>query len=232
VFVLMGALGMITKRLHFLTNVFVLPLRNPLIVARALGTASVLCGEGRIELGVGVGHLRDEFLAADADFDSRGPRTDEAIEILRAVLRPGAVSHHGKFWNFGPIYMHPAPAGPPPIFIGGESKPALRRAALLGDGHTTVGGSMEHTEGLIKHLNALRKELNPDAAPLAYAAQCPDASTPDDFRRLADLGVSIIRIGPWQGGAGYAPPPLADRLDGMARFQETVISKLGDLIAT
>jgi alkanesulfonate monooxygenase SsuD/methylene tetrahydromethanopterin reductase-like flavin-dependent oxidoreductase (luciferase family) len=98
-----------------------------------MGTAAVLA-EGRVELGVGVGDLRDEFDALGVDFHSRGRRTDESIEALRSLLRSGPVSHHGPFWDIGPIYLHPAPQRPVPILIGGESKAALQRAARLGDG--------------------------------------------------------------------------------------------------
>jgi probable F420-dependent oxidoreductase len=170
VWVLFGALSAVTSRLHFMPTVYILPLRHPLVVARAMGTAAVLAN-GRIELGVGVGHLKNEFDALGVDFATRGRRTDEAIVALRSLLSSGPVAHHGEFWQIEPIYLHPAPARPIPIFVGGESNAALERTARLADGYISIPHTLEDLETLMHELRRLRAALAPELAPLGFVNQ-------------------------------------------------------------
>ena len=121
-----------TTTLKIGSGVLVLPLRSPFVTARAVASAQLLSG-GRILLGVGTGWLREEFDAVGEDFDGRGRRTDEAIGILRRLWSGEVVEHDGESYSFGPVQFVPA-VDPPPVVVGGTSKPALRRAARLGDG--------------------------------------------------------------------------------------------------
>ena len=128
-----AAMAAATTRLHFSTLVFVLPLRNPLEVAKTLGTLSLLSG-GRVALGCGAGWIREEFEQLGVDFSTRGKRFDEMIAVMRALWRGGMVEHHGRFFDFGRIQMSPAPRAPVPIYVGGLSdagaaprRPARRR---------------------------------------------------------------------------------------------------------
>lgn len=221
VWVLIGALGALTTTLHIRTNVYILPLRHPLAVARAAGTAAVMTGN-RFELGVGVGHLRDEYDAVGVDFHARGRRANEAITALRSLLRPGPVSHHGELWDIPPIYLHPAPGQPVPIFVGGESKAALERTARLADGYVSVPHTPDDLEQLMTELRKLRTDLAPDLPPLRFHVDCSDpGATADDFRRLADLGAEVVKV-------DYRHLPeasLQERLDLMEQFANSVISK-------
>jgi hypothetical protein len=106
---MIGTLGALTTTIRIRTNVLVLPLRHPVAVAKAVGTAAVATG-GRVELGVGGGHLKDEFDVLGADFGTRGRPTDEAIRALRSLLQPRPVSYAGQFWDIPPIYLHADPA--------------------------------------------------------------------------------------------------------------------------
>jgi probable F420-dependent oxidoreductase len=223
VWVLIGALGAITTTLHFRTNVYILSLRHPLIAAKAMGTAAVLA-EGRVELGVGVGHLRDEFDALGVDFHARGRLTDESIVALRSLLRAGPVSHHGTFWDIDDIYLHPAPVQPVPVFIGGESKAALERAARLGDGYVSVPHTFEELELLMGELRRLRTALAPELPPLRFHVHCPELQTPDDFRRLADAGAEAVNVAFWR--QAREPFPWEERVQRMHEFSSSVIAKM------
>jgi probable F420-dependent oxidoreductase len=221
--VLMGALGAVTTSLHFRTNVYILPLRNPLIVARAIGTAAAMA-EGRVELGVGVGHLKDEFDALGVDFRTRGRRTDEAIVAFRSFLKSGPVSHHGTFWDIGPIYLHPAPQQSVPILVGGESRAALERAARLGDGYVSVPHSLDDLGSLMSELRRLRAELAPDRLPLRFHMHGSDLQTVGDYRKLADIGAEAATVGFWR--QGREPWPWEERLEKLNEFSESIIRKI------
>jgi alkanesulfonate monooxygenase SsuD/methylene tetrahydromethanopterin reductase-like flavin-dependent oxidoreductase (luciferase family) len=97
-FALVGAMSSVTRRLRFATMVYILPLRNPLEVAKATATVDVLSG-GRFILGVGAGWMKEEFDQLGVDFRTRGARFDESIEVLRK-LWGGMVEHHGRFFDF------------------------------------------------------------------------------------------------------------------------------------
>ena len=129
-----------TERLHFMTGVLILPQRNPLVLAKQLATMDYLSG-GRIELGIGVGWLREEFEAIGVPFERRGQRTDEHIEAMRALWASDDASYHGDFVNFTRMSCNPKPMQDPlPIIIGGHSEYAARRAGRLGNGFFPATG--------------------------------------------------------------------------------------------
>jgi probable F420-dependent oxidoreductase len=220
-FVMMGAIGAVTSQVRIRTNVFILPLRHPVAVAKALATAAVVT-RNRVELGVGVGHLKDEFDILGFDFRTRGRRTDEAIVAIRALLQPGPVSFRGRFWDLPPMYIHPAPDQPVPILVGGESKAALERAARIGDGYLTIPHTMSELEDLVSEVTKLRQELAPELPPLQFHLDCNDARNLGDYRRLADIGAAAVRI-------DYRHHPgvtLQRRLELMQEFAESIIGQL------
>ena len=109
VWVMTGALAAATERIRFATHVYVLPARNPFVVAKAVGTAAYLSGD-RVLLGVGAGWMREEFDQLEQPFAGRGARMEEQIEVLRTLWRGGMVEHHGEFYDFDKLEMAPAPA--------------------------------------------------------------------------------------------------------------------------
>lgn len=139
-------LAAVTERVRLLSHVYVLPYRHPLVVAKAWATLDALSG-GRAILGVGAGHVRDEFFALDVPFEARGALLDEAIDAVRAALADEFASHKGERWSFDGVGQRPRPVQSPlPIWVGGSSKPAMRRAAERGDGWLPQGppeGGME-----------------------------------------------------------------------------------------
>ena len=140
---LMAYVAARSRRLRIVSSVMILPYRNPLATAKMLATVDVLSG-GRVTVGVGVGWLREEFEALAApDFDRRGSVSDEYIRIFRTLWTESPASFDGRFYRFKDLQClpHPVQKPHPPIWIGGHSSAALRRAARLGDGWHPVGAN-------------------------------------------------------------------------------------------
>jgi probable F420-dependent oxidoreductase len=218
-----GAMAAVTTRLRFVTNIFVLALRNPFLAAKAVATAAALSGD-RVALGVGVGWCAEEFALAGQDFHTRGRRTDEMIDVMRRLWSGDWVEHHGRFYDFGRVRMLPSPGAPVPLYGGGLSEPALRRAARL-DGWVSDIHTRAELAEIAARLRALRAEAGRGGAPFAVVAACSDAFDADGIRRLGDAGVTHYATAPWlfYGGSWSS---LQDKLDGMRRFADQVIAKL------
>jgi probable F420-dependent oxidoreductase len=138
----MSFLAGATERIRFVTSVMIAPYRNPVITAKMLASLDVL-SQGRVIVGLGVGWMKEEFenLQAPA-FEQRGRVTDEYIRAFRELWTKDNPSFNGKYCSFSDIVFLPKPVQKPtiPIWIGGHSKSALRRAAELGDGWHPIGG--------------------------------------------------------------------------------------------
>ncbi len=185
------AMAAVTTRLHFNTAVYLAPLRHPVEVAKALATAAVISG-GRVGLGVGVGWVREEYEQLGRDFGSRGRRLDESIGIWRALWRGGLVEHHGEHYDFAPLAVSPAPPAPIPVYVGGGSPAALRRAAVLGDGWIGAGNAPEEIPGLVAELARLRREAGREAEAFDFVAAVTEPPSLDGLRRLEDQGVGSL----------------------------------------
>ena len=222
--VTMGAFAAITKQIEFTTNAFVLPMRSPYLVAKALSTVSALAG-GRVVLTVGVGWSRDEFEILGEDFTTRGKRTDEMIEVMRKLWTGEYVEHHGRFYDFPPVEMNPTPAAPIPIWIAGISEPALNRVARLGDGWLTDLQPAAEIVASIERIRALRREVGREEAPLNVLASPSDVFDVDGYRRLEDQGVTHILTQPWMVyHAGTQDVQVM--VDDTHRYADEVIAKL------
>lgn len=129
-------LAAVTDRIRFLPYVLVLPFYHPLELAKRYGTLDQLSA-GRLILGLGVGNLREEFELLGAPFEDRGARADDALKALRAALGRRLVSYSGPYYSFENLVVSPHAAQPRlPLWIGGHSTRALRRAVTLADGWT------------------------------------------------------------------------------------------------
>ena len=219
--VAIGAMAAVTERLRFTTNVYVLPMRPPFAVAKAVGTAAAIAG-GRVALGVGMGWMEEEFGLLEQPFRRRGKRADEMIEVLRKLWAGGWVEHHGEFYDFERLEMTPAP-GPVPILVGGLSDAALRRAAR-NDGWISDLNSAEELAGICHKLDGLRAEQGREREPFAVMASCKDAWDLDGYRRLEAAGVTHLVTQPWRFYAGDTVE-LAERVDGIRRFADDVIAR-------
>ena len=170
----------ITEKLRLLTAVMVVPYRNPVLTARILATADVL-SKGRITVGCGAGWLREEFEALGTPpFEERGRVADEYIRVFKKIWTEATPEFDGDYARFKDISVLPLPVQKPhpPIWIGGESNPALRRAARLGDGWFPIGNNpkfpldtFERYKASVDKLHALAEKegRDPSTLDLAYS---------------------------------------------------------------
>jgi probable F420-dependent oxidoreductase len=221
--VLVGALSAVTSRLSFFTSIYVAALRSPYQVAKSVGTAAVLSG-GRLRLGVGVGWCREEFELLGQDFETRGRRTDEGLELLARLWSEDWVETDGRFYPTPRLTMRPRPPVPVPVLVGGMSEVALRRAARH---HGWIGDvcSTDEAIGYAARLAELRAELGRAGSPDVVVA-LDDALTADDFARAEAGGVTDVMTMPWLYYHGF-DATLAQKVDGLERFAKDVLSQLG-----
>ena len=217
--VLVGALAQVTSRLRFVTTVYIPAMRNPYSAAKAIGTAAVLAS-GRVELGIGVGWCREEFELMGEQFAARGKRTDEIIGLMRALWQPGWTEFDGEFYPTPRLEMQPPPP-PIPVYVGGLSDAALRRAAR-NDGWI---GDLIKTDRAIEavgRIRELRAENGLSMDDFTVLTPLTDSFTTADYQRAADAGITGIITMPWMFYSG-PDATLADKIDGMRRFRKDLV---------
>lgn len=197
-----------TSRIRLMTNLYVLPFRNPYLSAKALGSLDLLSG-GRLIAGVGAGYLRSEFSAVGVDIDRRGELLDEALRALRSIwTEPETPVSGTDFEAVGSMHLqHPAQRPHPPIWIGGNGAAAIRRVVEHGDGWMPIiaaagmasamrTAAIENTEQFGKAAHRLRKLLTDagrDPSTVDIQVVCPPVDLDDDAslrcatQTLADL---------------------------------------------
>ncbi len=221
--VTIGALAAITTRLRFTNNIFVLPMRNPFLVAKAISTAAII-SNNRITPAFGVGWSQDEFALLQQEFKTRGKRTDEMLEIMRLLWSGEMVEYHGRYYDFERLEMNPAPTERIPIWIGGISEPAMRRAARAADGWVTDLQPAAEIIESIEKIRGWRREAGLDTDTYEVMATPSDVWDVDGYRRLEDAGVTHILTMPWAFYHGETED-LAQKQDGVRRFADDVISR-------
>ncbi|MDH3707636.1 MAG: LLM class F420-dependent oxidoreductase [Acidimicrobiia bacterium] len=143
-----------TSTMRLGTGILILPQRNPVVLAKEVATLDALSG-GRVELGIGVGWLQEEFDALGIPWDRRGARTDDYVSAMRALWQADSVSHDGEFASFTNVSSNPKPAnGTVPIVIGGHSQAAARRAGRLGDGFFPGKGDLSELIDIVRQTAA------------------------------------------------------------------------------
>ena len=209
-----------TSKIRLVTSVLIVPHRNPLIAAKSLATLDVLSG-GRLVVGVGVGWMREEFQALGLPpFEERGAVTDEYIKAFKILWTEDDPSFQGKYVSFDDISFLPKPVQKPhpPIWVGGESRPALRRAAELADGWYPLGsnptfpmGTPEELQAGLERLAQYAQRFDRDPSEIetiyrthqfeltktaAGADRMPFVGNADqiagDIRRYQDMGVTTM----------------------------------------
>ncbi len=188
-----------TERVGLGTSVLVAPQHNPLQLANVFASLDALSG-GRVTLGIGVGWSEAEFVALGYDFTNRGRRTDEIIEVLRALWRDDPASFSGTHYAFDDIRLLPKPAHEIPIWIGGGSDAAYRRGTSLGDGFQIIGVKPPEATTAVRRLRSERPE--PEFTISLRTGWDPLGMDPNEIVReyhdFEDAGVQEVVCAPWR----------------------------------
>lgn len=204
------------------TCILILPQRNPLVLAKELATLDHLTG-GRVELGIGVGWMREEFDALGVPWERRGARTDEYVSALRTIWSGSHVEFHGEFVDFAPLTCTPRPVqgADIPILVGGDTPAAIRRAAKLADGYYPGEGDLDRLAALIADVRRACQDRNrdPDEVEInaMFSTQMRDPVA--GAERMRQLGVGRIMVPAFffAGDGG---------MDRLRAFGESVITSL------
>ena len=184
-----------TRTLRLATGIVILPQRNPLVLAKELASVDVVSG-GRLIFGLGAGYLEAEFDALGVPFDDRGPRTSEAIEVLRTLWTEDSPRFEGRFWSFSGIRAMPRPVQRPhpPILVGGHSKPAFRRAVAQGDGWYGFGLDVDAARGCLQGLAQAAEGVTraPERTALEVTITPSVGLDRDVVKQYEDLGVDRL----------------------------------------
>jgi len=209
-----------TQRLKLGTSVYLLALRHPIMAARLITTLDRISG-GRLLLGLGAGWLKEEFEVQDVPWGHRGPRLDENIAVMRRLWKEDRVAHHGRFYRFDEVGFAPKPLqGTVPILIGGETPPALRRAARTGDGWLGVTHTPESAAQRVQELKVMRET----AGPFEITVTSESIPTIDDVHRFRDAGVHRLTFGGRLLSGGQKT--VEAMLSGLERFADEIIRKI------
>ncbi|HZQ02377.1 MAG TPA: LLM class F420-dependent oxidoreductase [Reyranella sp.] len=221
----MAAMAAVTTRLRFMTGVIILPLRNPLVLAKQVATLDHMSG-GRIELGIGVGWLKEEFEALGVPFEKRGKRSDEYVAAMRALWKGEGASFKGEFVNFSEVTASPLPVRRDvPIVIGGHSEAAARRAGRLGDGFFPSIGTQVDIIPLFDVMWRAAEAAGRDGKKIEIMAGCPDlwpgskADPRAAVEERAAKGIGRLVLPVWRF--------LPDLEESLGRFGEAVIRNAG-----
>lgn len=231
---LLASIASRTTTIRLGTNVFILPLRHPVVAARSAVTLDRVSG-GRFNFGIGVGWMREEFEIVGQDFTTRGKRTDEIIPLMRRFWSEDVIEHHGEFYDIPPVTFEPKPLKRKtiPIYVGGTSAAALRRAGTLGEGWMahrrnlvfdgTNSGAADHEwQELADQITTIeRHRAEADRTETEFDV-VGYGTTLEEIERAASIGVTTIN---------GSPPTLAAGtkegfLEWIQEFSETIISKL------
>lgn len=200
------------------TCILIVPQRNPLVLAKELATLDRLSG-GRVELGLGVGWMKEEFDALGVPWERRGARNDEYIAAMRALWAGPHATFHGEFVDFAPVTCSPRPVrGSIPIIVGGDSEAAIQRVARIADGYFPGEGDAQRLGDLIRRVRVAAERAGRDPASIEINAMFGQqmADPVGGAEQLAELGVNRAMLPAFF----FAGPGGLDRL---AEFGDRVI---------
>lgn len=237
----LGWLAAATRRTRLLSYVYVPGYRHPLQTAKAFATVDALSG-GRVILGVGAGHVEREFATLGIPFAGRGKRLDEAIVAIRAALLAEWPTHDGALWRFADVGLRPRPVQTPrpPIWVGGNTEAALRRAARFGDGWLPQGTFRDQLPAQLAFIRDERRRAHGVDRPIEIGGTSPwlyvgtpgfdvgenactgtPARIAESLRALAALGVQHVSV-------RFRSRSCDELLDQIAAFAADVTPLLDD----
>jgi len=193
-FATLSFLAAATSTIRLGTAVCLVPQRNPVYTAKSVSTLDWLSG-GRLDFGVGIGWLREEFEVLHEPFEQRAARTREYLEVMRALWRDDESSYDGDLYKLPPSRMFPKPVqeGGPPIYFGGETDPALRRVAECGDGWHGFNHLPESAASHVARLEAMLTDAGRKLADIDVTV-CPylQPVEPSHLSAYRDAGVDQV----------------------------------------
>jgi probable F420-dependent oxidoreductase len=211
-----------TTTLRFYCGVLKLPSRHPVLTAKAYASLAFL-SNNRVSLGVGISPWKEDLVFLNVNWEKRGKVMDECLEAIRGLWTGDYFAYHGEFIKFDEVKMRPVPEVPVPILVGGHSKPALRRAARLGDGWMSAGGTIEENKEMVQAIQANRKEYGTDKKAFEIHAGVMDSTDVDSMKRMVEIGATHIFTAPWDVYNPYLS--REEKIDAVKRFGDTVIAK-------
>ncbi|GIX48392.1 MAG: hypothetical protein KatS3mg131_2603 [Candidatus Tectimicrobiota bacterium] len=193
--VALGYLAGQTTTVRLGTSVTVLPMRHPIITAKQIATADCL-SRGRVIFGVGVGWMAEEFALLGASFADRGRRTDEYLRLIKVLWTEANPSFAGRYFQIADCGFAPKPVQKPhvPIWIGGESPAALRRAARLGDGWHSAGTALAELPAKLAILRQALEDYGRQPEAFTISVFPTDPLTPQLVERFAAHGVNHLLV--------------------------------------
>ncbi len=207
-------LAAVTREVRLGTGICLVPQRNPVYTAKDVATVDWLSG-GRLDFGVGIGWLAEEFEALGVPFERRGTRCREYLEVMRRLWCEPVSEYQGEFYSLLPCRQYPKPIQQPhpPIWFGGESDAALRRVADLGQGWYPFSIEPEELATRVRYLERLLADRGRKRADIQVNI-CPYFRPVDagELRRYQDAGADQITL----LVLGSDPDTLARRLDELA----------------
>lgn len=223
-FILTAYLAAKTETIKFSTSVHKTAVHEPALVAKSLASLAVMTGN-RFMYGVGISPWAEDFEVTNTAFEKRGKRLDEMMEIINGLMSGEYFGYDGEIFQLPPIKLCPAPSERPLLLVGGHSKPALRRAARLGDGWIGAGGDIEAITAMIKQINDYRREYGRDQLPFEFQAMTAEAYSPDGIKRLEELGVTEVLVAFRDVYASEPDKPLEEKIAMMQWYANEVIAK-------
>jgi probable F420-dependent oxidoreductase len=194
-FITLTCAAMVTSKIRLATGICLVPEHNPLVLAKVIATLDFV-SKGRVILGVGIGWLEEEFHAVGVPWERRAQRTRDYITAMRKLWGDELSSYAGEFVRFEGARSFPKPihGAKLPVFFGGESGPALKRAAEYGDGWYGLNMDLNETTARIKRLEEMLKANGRKRSDIEIAIR-PSAIasiTKDDLKRYRDAGVDEL----------------------------------------
>ena len=230
----LGFIAAVTERVGLGTDVLVLPQRQATLVAKQVSSLDTLSG-GRVRLGVGVGWQESEYESLGMDFHQRGAVMDEAIDLMRAYWGDATVDYEGKHLVSRAMAMEPKPPQGPhiPLWLGGGSQAALRRAGRVGDGWMASGILGEQAQSAIGDVRRYAEQAGRDPAELEFQCQLAsppragDPGTRDFWARTADVASTAAAA--QETGFGWASVNVTGVFVAGARTPDALVQALGEL---
>ena len=211
-YVALGYLAAATSTIRLGTGVTILPLRHPLQTARSIASVDNL-SNGRLDLAIGVGSIKDEYDVMGVDYETRGRRLEETLDVFERLWADETPSYEGELIRFGPIGFEPKPVQKPrpPLFVGSRTKVALDRAARRADGWYGATYSTDDVREIKAMMAPLLDKYGRDPASFRYSlvhgagqALLPSA---EELAIYADEGVDTVVVSPFDRQSDPDPMP-------------------------